>query len=99
MNMELINNELALFGLKNKLIIILKFYFLNISQSELLSFYRILQLLKQKYPDSNDVDFVENIRCNIRNNLQISTITSYIYNYNNDSLLKDLLNSIYIGIN
>jgi frataxin-like iron-binding protein CyaY len=73
-------------------------------QTELSCFYRILDLLKQKYTDTNDFNFVEQgIRCNLQNynnlNLAISNISSYIFNFNNENLLKDLLNSIYTGIN
>jgi len=99
-----INKELELLGLKNKLLITLKYYLFNIHQTELSCFYRILDLLKQKYTDTNDFNFVEQgIRCNLQNynnlNLAISNISSYIFNFNNENLLKDLLNSIYTGIN
>ena len=100
-----INKELELLGLKNKLLIALKYYLFNTPQLELSCFYRILELLKQKYTDTNDFNFVEQgIRCNIQNYnnnlpLAISNISSYIYNCNNEYLLKDLLNSIDTGIN
>ena len=99
-----INKELELLGLKNKLLITLKYYLINIPQIDFLCFYRILDLLKQKYTDTNDLTFVEQgIRCNIQNynnlNLTISNMSSYIYNCNNEYLLKDLLNSIDTGIN
>lgn len=72
---------------------------------ELSCFYRILDLLKQKYTDANEFNFVEQgIRCNIQNYnnklpLALSNISSYIYNCDNEHLLKDLLNSIDTGIN
>lgn len=99
-----INKELELLSLKNKLLITLKYYLFNMHQMELSCFYRILDLLKQKYTDTNDFNFVEHgIRCNLQNynnlNLVISNISSYIFNCNNENLLKDLLNSIYTGIN
>ena len=100
-----INKELELLGLKNKLLITLKYYLFNTPQMELSCFYRILELLKQKYTDVNDFNFVEQgIRCNLQNYnnnlpLAISNISSYIYNCNNEYLLKDLLNSIDTGIN
>ena len=100
-----INKELELLGLKNKLLITLKYYLFNTPQMELSCFYRILELLKQKYTDANDFNFVEQgIRCNLQNYnnnlpLAISNISSYIYNCNNEYLLKDLLNSIDTGIN
>lgn len=99
-----INKELELLSLKNKLLITLKYYLFNMHQMELSCFYRILDLLKQKYTDTNDFNFVEHgIRCNLQNynnlNLAISNISSYIFNCNNENLLKDLLNSIYTGIN
>lgn len=99
-----INKELELLGLKNKLLITLKYYLFNTPQMELSCFYRILELLKQKYTDTNDFNFVEQgIRCNLQNynnlKLAISNMSSYIYNCNNEYLLKDLLNSIDTGIN
>ena len=100
-----INKELELLGLKNKLLITLKHYLFNTHQMELSCFYRILDLLKQKYTDTNDFNFVEQgIRYNLQNynnNLEfaISNMSSYIYNCNNEYLLKDLLNSIDTGIN
>ena len=100
-----INKELELFGLKNKLLITLKYYLFNTPQMELSCFYRILELLKQKYTDANDFNFLEQgIRCNLQNynnNLKsaISNMSSYIYNNNNEYLLRDLLNSIDTGIN
>ena len=100
-----INKELEFLGLKNKLLITLKYYLFNTPQMELSCFYRILELLKQKYTDANDFNFLEQgIRCNLQNYnnnlpLAISNISSYIYNCNNEYLLKDLLNSIDTGIN
>jgi hypothetical protein len=100
-----INKELELLGLKNKTLITLKFYLFNTPQMELSCFYRILELLKQKYTDTNDFNFVEQgIRSNLQNynnnlKLAISNMSSYIYNCNNEYLLKDLLNSIDTGIN
>jgi len=100
-----INKELELLGLKNKLLITLKYYLFNTPQMELSCFYRILELLKQKYTDANDFNFVEQgIRCNLQNynnnlKLAISNMSSYIYNCNNEYLLNDLLNSIDTGIN
>jgi hypothetical protein len=100
-----INKELELLGLKNKTLITLKFYLFNTPKMELSCFYRILELLKQKYTDTNDFNFVEQgIRSNLQNynnnlKLAISNMSSYIYNCNNEYLLKDLLNSIDTGIN
>ena len=102
MNNTQINSELELLSLKNKLRITLKYYLLNTPQNEYSCFYRILELLKQKYTNVNDLIFIDQgIRNNIQNynNLTLSNIASYIYNYNNEYLLKDLLNSIDTGIN
>ena len=99
-----IDKELELFSLKIKLLSTLKCYLNNTLQSEIQFFYRILDLLKQKYTDTDDCNFVEqgirNHLQNYRNNLPraISDISSYIYNYNNGYLLNDLLNSIDTGI-
>jgi hypothetical protein len=99
-----INKELQMLGLKNKLIITLRFYLLNIHKTSFSFFYRILELLKQKYSTFDDFNFIEQgIRCNITNcvniHTSISNISGYIYNCTNEKLLKDLLNSIDTGIN
>jgi hypothetical protein len=103
-NTTRINKDLELFSLKIKLVSTLKCYLNNTSQSEIKFFDKILDLLKQKYTDTDDFNFLEQ---GIRNNLQnyhnnlpraITVISSYIYNYNNGYLLNDLLNSIDTGI-
>ena len=104
MDISLINKDLELFSLKIKLLRALKCYLNITSQSEIQFFYRILDLLKQKYTDIDDFNFVEQ---GIRNHIQtyhnnlpraVSDISIYIYNYNNSYLLNDLLNSIDTGI-
>jgi hypothetical protein len=98
-----INKELELLGLKNKLLITLKHYLLNIHGTELNYFDRILELLKEKYID--DFNFIEQgFRVTLQNNnnnvkLAIPNMSSYIYNCKNEYLLRDLLNSIDTGIN
>jgi len=83
----------------------LKYYLINTSNTELFCFYRVLDLLKEKYSDTNDFNFLEQgIRCNIQNYSNtitnaINNISSYIHNCNNEDLLKDILNSITTGIN
>ena len=105
MNIQVIDKELKLWGLKIKLIMSLKYYLINSSNTELSCFYRVLDLLKQKYSDTNDLNFLEQgIRCNIQNYSNtiinaINNISSYIHNCNNEDLLKDILNSITTGIN
>lgn len=105
MNIQVIDNELKLWGLKIKLIMSLKYYLINSSNTELSCFYRVLDLLKQKYSDMNDFNFLEQgIRCNIQNYSNtiidaINNISSYIHNCNNEDLMKDILNSITTGIN
>jgi|688.fasta_scaffold167842_2 hypothetical protein len=105
MNIQEIDKELELWGLKIKLIMSLKYYLINTSNTELTCFYRVLDLLKQKYGDANDLNFIEQgIRCNIQNYSNtiinaINNISSYIHNCNNNALLKDILNSITTGIN
>jgi hypothetical protein len=103
-NTTRINKDLELFSLKIKLVSTLKCYLNNTSQSEIKFFDKILDLLKQKYTDTDDFNFVEQ---GIRNHLQnyhknlpraITDISPYIYNYNNGYLLNDLLNSIDSGI-
>ena len=103
MNIQEIDKDLQLWGLKIKLIMSLKYYLINTSHRELSCFYKVLGLLKQKYSD--DFNFLEQgIRCNIQNHNNtiinaINNISSYIHNCNNEPLLKDLLNSITTGIN
>ena len=105
MNIQEIDKELKLWGLKIKLIMSLKYYLINSSNTELSCFYRVLDLLKQKYSDMNDFNFLEQgIRCNIQNYSNtiidaINNISSYIHNCNNEDLMKDILNSITTGIN
>lgn len=105
MNIQQIDKELKLWGLKIKLIMSLKYYLINSSNTELSCFYRVLDLLKQKYSDMNDFNFLEQgIRCNIQNYSNtiidaINNISSYIHNCNNEDLLKDILNSITTSIN
>ena len=104
MDLTQINKTLELFSLKIKLVSMLKCYLNNTAQSEMKFFHRILDLLKQKYTDTDDFNFVEqgiiNHLQNYHNNLPraITDISSYIYNYNNGYLLNDLLNSIDTGI-
>ena len=89
MNIQVIDKELKLWGLKIKLIMSLKYYLINSSNTELSCFYRVLDLLKQKYSDTNDLNFLEQgIRCNIQNYSNtiinaINNISSYIHNCNN----------------
>ena len=105
MNIQHIDKELQLWALKIKLIMSLKYYLINTSNTELSCFYRVLDLLKEKYSDANDFNFIEQgIRCNIQNYSNtiinaINNISSYIHNCNNESLLIDILNSITTGIN
>ena len=105
MNKAQINKDLELLGLKNKVLLTLKYYLFNTSQMELSCFYRILDLLKQKYDvDTNDFSFIEGIRCNLQNysnnlKLAISNMSSYIFSCKNEYLLRDLLKSIDTGIN
>jgi len=102
MDKTLICQELKLLGLKNKLRIALKYFLFNTPQNELSCFYRILDLLKQKYTNVDDFNFIEQgIRSNLHNNIlyAISNISSYMNNYNNLHLLEDLLYSIDSGIN
>ena len=99
-----INQELELFSLKIKLLSMLKCYLNNTTQIEIPFFYRILDLLKQKYTDIDDFNFIEHGIINhlqyYRNNLPraITDISPCIYNCNNGYLLNDLLNSIDTGI-
>ena len=100
MDIAQINKELELFSLKIKLLSMLKCYLNNTSHAEIQFFYKILDLLQIKYNDTDDVNFIEegikNHLQTYRNNLPraITDISSHIYNYNNEYLLRDLLNSI-----
>ena len=96
------NKELQLLGLKTKLLITLKNYLTNMHTIGLSFFYRILEILKQKYSNTDDFSFIEQLRCNVSNSnisQSFSTISSHVYTCNNENLLKDLLNSIDTGFN
>jgi hypothetical protein len=100
-----INRELELQHLKNKLLMTLKYYLHNIPQPNFSCFYKILELLKQKYTNAYDFNFLEQgIQSHIQNNhnnvtLAITNMSSSIYVYNNEHVLKDLLHSIDTGFN
>jgi len=110
MNKTEINKELKLSSLKNKLLITLKYNLLNIYKIDLSHFERILYLLQNKYPEVEDLNFIENgIKNNIKylsnikytedlNNI-LREISSHLKNYKNNNLLEDLLNNIDSGIN
>ena len=104
MNVIQIHDELELMRLKIKLSSTLKYYVLNSSHSEMNLLYRVLEILKQKYRDDPSVyNFIEQgIRCNLQNNnnrlINISSISSYIYNCSDVSVLNDLLNCIDTGV-
>lgn len=104
------NHELKLLGLKNKLRITMKYFLINTPQTELSCFYKILELLKQKYPDTDDTQFINNIRIHIdnnnnKNNITHATISNVALTINNCKhcnnleLLEDLLDSVSTGIN
>ena len=104
MNEIQITNELELMRLKIKLSSTLKYYVLNSNHQEMNLFYRVLELLKQKYVnDANVYNFLEQgIRCNLQNNNNrmnnISYISSYISNCSNVSVMNELLNCIDTGV-
>lgn len=103
-NMQ-ITNDLELMRLKIKLSSTLKYYVLNSNHQEMNLFYRVLELLKQKYiNDANVYNFLEQgIRGNLQNNNNnrmnnISNISSYISNCSNVSVMNELLNCIDTGV-
>lgn len=104
MNITQIDKELLLNGLKIKLLIALK-YFLNFEIHITITFFdKTLDILKQKYSNVTDLNFIESIKNNINSNekninITIQRISGFLYNYNNISLIKDMLNSIDGGIN
>lgn len=104
MNITEIDKQLELLSLKNRLLITFKYYLINIQQANLSCLDRIFILLKDKYSKTEDYNFIENIRCSIQkclNNLQdiIYNISPYVYNYNNELLMRDLLKCIDTGFN
>lgn len=106
MNEIQITNELELMRLKIKLSSTLKYYVLNSTHDEMNLFYRVLELLKQKYMnDPNVYNFLEQgIRGNLQNNNNnnrmnnISNISSYISNCSNVSVMNELINCIDTGV-
>ena len=88
-----INAELYLIKLKIKILSILHKYLINTPEPLLTFFYRILDLLKQKYKDPSDFNFLENIKCNIQNP-KMEDMTQSFYSCNNENLLLELLNNI-----
>jgi hypothetical protein len=100
MNIQQIDKELQLLTLIIKLLKSLKHYLINTSQTEMQCFYRVLDLLKEKYNNTSDINFIEQgIRTNIQNHQDtiinnIKNISRFVYNYDNEPLLKDVLNCI-----
>jgi hypothetical protein len=105
MNENQITNDLELMRLKIKFSHVLKSYVLNSNSAEMNLFYKVLELLKQKYiNDAIIYNFLEQgIRSNLQNNNNnridnISKISSYIYNCSNSQVLNELLYTIDTGV-
>jgi hypothetical protein len=99
MNIQQIDKELQLLRLKNKLVTVLKIYLNDTRQTEMSCFYMVLDLLKQKYSDANDRNFIEQgVRANVQyskdTDTAIMTISNYVFNYNNELVLKEILKFI-----
>ncbi len=105
MDNKQITNDLELMRLKIKLSSTLKYYVLNSTHDEMNLFYRVLELLKQKYMnDTNVYNFLEQgIRGNLQNNnnnimINISKISSSISGFSNSQVLNELLYTIDTGV-
>lgn len=84
--------EFLLTNLQCRFLITLKNHLVNMNDT--LFLYRVFDLLKNKYTDTIDVNFLETIRTNI--NRQSSSNILYImngivYNYRNEELMNDFL--------
>ena len=94
------DRELKLIGFKNKFMITLKLYLYNIEDTNFL--HCILDILKKKYKEVDDWNFLEKIRENIHptniKNLMYN-LNGIVYNYRNESLLNDIIQCIDITIN
>jgi hypothetical protein len=104
MNENQITNDLELMRLKIKFSHVLKSYVLNSNSAEMNLFYRVLELLKQKYMnDAIIYNFLEQgIRSNLQNNNNrmdnISNISSFISGFSNSQVLNELLYTIDTGV-
>ncbi len=96
-----IEHELELITLKNKFNITLKWYLANIT--DMLYFYRVIDILKEKYNDISDTQVLERIRNELPQLNQTSNsmynLNGIIYQIQNKHLLLDLIKTIDTGFN
>lgn len=88
--------ELKSIGLKIKFTAVLKhFIYSNFDKNYL---YRIMDILKDKYKNTDDFIFLENIRMNLQNHRSLEDkfllIGGHVYNNQNDNVLKDIIECI-----
>jgi hypothetical protein len=96
-----IEHELELIRLKNKFMIALKWYLANIT--DMLYFYRVIDILKEKYNDISDTQVLERIKNELPQLNQTSNsmynLNGIIYQIQNKHLLLDLIKTIDTGFN
>ncbi len=87
-----IEQEFLLINLQSNFLNTLKWHLININDDIFL--YRVFNLLKQKYNNVDDFNFVENIRTNLNKQNIPKTfynINGIVNNYRNLNLLKDFI--------
>lgn len=97
-----IDEELAIMRIKIKLLMSFKIYLSNIQPINDIFLANIFALLKEKYNDTYNIDFVNKLYSNIFSNntiideQRLCFISIFINQYENDKydLLRDLLNAI-----
>jgi len=101
MNPERIQSELIKWSLKNRLIKTLKDYIYGMRDTRYEFLLQILRLLEEKYPNEEDVQFIDNgirkilYQINMHNvETKIFELSSHLYGYENVNLMNDLLLSI-----
>ncbi len=87
-----IEQELNLLRLKNKFIFTLNDYITNISDTIFLE--STLNMLKLKYKDTDDFNFLEKIRENINSKNRMNNLNMIIFNYRNDKVILDLIKTM-----
>jgi hypothetical protein len=88
MDIEQIDNELSYLRLKQKIIVRLKQFITNTPPREREFFYKVLELLSQKYSDTYILQLINR---NSEDSSVLVNLSSNINNYNNPPLFEDLL--------
>jgi hypothetical protein len=93
MNIQVIDNELKLLGLKNKLQTNLKYHLLGSSKTYFL-LHKVIGILKIKYNENIDIiNDLDKLKQNIDNysfGFELLRVEDWIVNWNNSKLINDL---------